>query len=102
MHSSSVLGLDKMMEERINGGDLTNNIVHMDVPFRKPIEEEVYEGAHNSPVLGWSSARMVQCLDQLFCDWYDSVPTERRGRRMLSSSSGKRLRLCVSLTTPTL
>ena len=58
-HSSSVLGLDKMMEERAAGGDLTNNIVHMEVPFGKPIEE-VYEGVHDGPVLGSGISGLVR------------------------------------------
>eukprot|EP00551_Chaetoceros_affinis_P004182 CAMPEP_0203683498 /NCGR_PEP_ID=MMETSP0090-20130426/47553_1 /ASSEMBLY_ACC=CAM_ASM_001088 /TAXON_ID=426623 /ORGANISM="Chaetoceros affinis, Strain CCMP159" /LENGTH=968 /DNA_ID=CAMNT_0050552645 /DNA_START=1683 /DNA_END=4589 /DNA_ORIENTATION=- len=48
-----------MMEERVNGGDLTNNIVHMDVPFGKPIEE-VYEGVHDGPVLGSGISGLVR------------------------------------------
>lgn len=59
LHSTSVLGLDKMMEERAAGGDLTNNIVHMEVPFGKPIEE-VYEGVHDGPVLGSGISGLVR------------------------------------------
>lgn len=59
MQSSSVLGLDKMMEERCNNGDLANNIVHMEVPFGKPIEE-VYEGVHDGPVLGSGISGLVR------------------------------------------
>lgn len=59
LHSSSVLGLDKMMEERAAEGGLTNNIVHMEVPFGKPIEE-VYEGVHDGPVLGSGISGLVR------------------------------------------
>ncbi len=58
-HSSSVLGLDKMLQERAAGGDLTNNIVHMEVPFGKPIEE-VYEGVHDGPLLGSGISGLVR------------------------------------------
>jgi len=56
--SASVVGLDKLIEDR-KGGDLTNNIVHMEVPFGKPIEE-VYEGVHDGPVLGSGVSGLVR------------------------------------------
>lgn len=59
MHSSSVVGLDKLISERKNGGDLKNNIVHMEVPFGKPIEE-VYDGVHDGPVLGSGISGLVR------------------------------------------
>ena len=31
LHSSSILGLDKMIEDRKAEGNLTNNVVHMEV-----------------------------------------------------------------------
>lgn len=57
-HSSSILGLDKMIEAKAEQG-LTNNIVHMEVPFGKPIEE-VYEGVHDGPVLGSGISGLVR------------------------------------------
>eukprot|EP00529_Nitzschia_sp_RCC80_P008670 CAMPEP_0113505414 /NCGR_PEP_ID=MMETSP0014_2-20120614/35301_1 /TAXON_ID=2857 /ORGANISM="Nitzschia sp." /LENGTH=1148 /DNA_ID=CAMNT_0000400719 /DNA_START=66 /DNA_END=3512 /DNA_ORIENTATION=- /assembly_acc=CAM_ASM_000159 len=50
-HSSSIIGLDSMIENRREEGDLTVNVVHMEVPFGKPIED-VYDGVHTGPVLG--------------------------------------------------
>lgn len=58
VHSSSVLGLDKMIEAKAEQG-LTNNIVHLEVPFGKPIEE-VYEGIHDGPVLGSGISGLVR------------------------------------------
>jgi len=57
--SSSVLGLDQMIDDRKTGGDLKNNIVHMEVPFGKPIEE-VYDGVHDGPVLGSGISGLVR------------------------------------------
>lgn len=57
--SSSVLGLDKMINDRKEMGDLKNNIVHMEVPFGKPIEE-VYDGIHDGPVLGSGISGLVR------------------------------------------
>jgi hypothetical protein len=37
--SSSAIGLDEMIEDRREGGDLRQNVVHIEVPFGKPIEE---------------------------------------------------------------
>lgn len=50
-HSASAIGLDEMMENRRETGHLWEKIVHIEVPFGKPIEE-VYDGVHNGPVLG--------------------------------------------------
>jgi len=57
--SSSVLDLDKMISDRKVFGDLKNNIVHMEVPFGKPIEE-VYDGIHDGPVLGSGISGLVR------------------------------------------
>lgn len=59
LHSSSVLGLDKMIDGRRAEGDLKGNIVHMEVPFGKPIEE-VYDGVHDGPVLGSGISGLVR------------------------------------------
>ena len=59
MNSSSVLGLDRMIDERKFEGDLVNNIVHMEVPFGKPIEE-VYDGVHDGPLLGSGVSGLVR------------------------------------------
>jgi hypothetical protein len=58
-HSSSVLGIDKMIEDRKNNGSLADRIVHMEVPFGKPIEE-VYDGVHDGPVLGSGISGLVR------------------------------------------
>jgi len=57
--SSSVLGLDKIIDDRKNEGDLRKNIVHMEVPFGKPIEE-VYDGVHEGKILGSGISGMVR------------------------------------------
>lgn len=58
-HSTSAIGLDEMMEDRREFGTLGENVVHMEVPFGKPIEE-VYDGIHNGPVLGSGISGMVR------------------------------------------
>ena len=60
-HSTSAIGLDEMIEDRREGGHLGQNVVHIEVPFGKPIEE-VYEGVHNGPVLGSGIAGMVRLV----------------------------------------
>eukprot|EP00568_Trieres_chinensis_P018934 CAMPEP_0183320092 /NCGR_PEP_ID=MMETSP0160_2-20130417/65354_1 /TAXON_ID=2839 ORGANISM="Odontella Sinensis, Strain Grunow 1884" /NCGR_SAMPLE_ID=MMETSP0160_2 /ASSEMBLY_ACC=CAM_ASM_000250 /LENGTH=1192 /DNA_ID=CAMNT_0025486709 /DNA_START=164 /DNA_END=3742 /DNA_ORIENTATION=+ len=61
LHSNSVLGLDKMIEDRKGDGDLKTNVVHIEVPFGKPIEE-VYEGVHDGPVLGSGISGLVRLI----------------------------------------
>jgi Protein kinase domain len=62
VHSSSVLGLDSMIESRReNEGGITANVVHMEVPFGKPIEE-VYDGVHTGPVLGSGISGLVRLV----------------------------------------
>lgn len=56
--STSAIGLDEMMEDRREFGTLGQNVVHLEVPFGKPIEE-VYDGVHNGPVLGSGISGMV-------------------------------------------
>ena len=58
-HSTSAIGLDEMMEDRREFGTLGQNVVHLEVPFGKPIEE-VYDGVHNGPVLGSGISGMVR------------------------------------------
>lgn len=58
-HSASAIGLDEMMEDRREFGTLGQNVVHLEVPFGKPIEE-VYDGVHNGPVLGSGISGMVR------------------------------------------
>ena len=48
-----------MMEDRREFGTLGQNVVHLEVPFGKPIEE-VYDGVHNGPVLGSGISGMVR------------------------------------------
>jgi hypothetical protein len=60
-HSSSVIGLDDMIESRKEEGDLKSNVVHIEVPFGKPIEE-VYDGIHNGPVLGSGISGLVRLV----------------------------------------
>ena len=60
-HSNSILGLDNMIEARKEEGDLMNNMVHIEVPFGKPIEE-VYDGVHTGPVLGSGISGLVRLV----------------------------------------
>lgn len=48
MHSSSVLRLDQMIQDRKEDGDLQSRMVHLEVPFGRPIED-VYDGIHDGP-----------------------------------------------------
>ena len=61
MHSTSAIGLDEMIETRREHGDLGQNVVHIEVPFGKPIEE-VYEGVHSGPVLGSGISGLVRLV----------------------------------------
>jgi calcium-dependent protein kinase len=60
-NSSSVIGLDSMIESRREEGGLTANVVHMEVPFGKPIEE-VYDGVQTGPVLGSGISGVVRLV----------------------------------------
>jgi len=60
-HSTSAIGLDEMIEDRRCDGDLRQNVVHIEVPFGKPIEE-VYEGVHTGPVLGSGISGLVRLV----------------------------------------
>ena len=59
--SSSIIGLDTVIESRREEGNLHSNIVHMEVPFGKPIED-VYDGVHNGPVLGSGVSGVVRLV----------------------------------------
>ena len=61
IHSTSAIGLDEMIETRRENGDLGQNVVHIEVPFGKPIEE-VYDGVHSGPVLGSGISGLVRCV----------------------------------------
>ena len=61
VHSTSAIGLDEMIEDRRCDGDLTQNVVHIEVPFGKPIEE-VYDGVHSGPVLGSGISGLVRLV----------------------------------------
>lgn len=61
IHSTSAIGLDEMIEDRRCDGDLRQNVVHIEVPFGKPIEE-VYEGVHSGPVLGSGISGLVRLV----------------------------------------
>ena len=60
-HSSSVIGLDAMIEERKEAGGLTTNVVRIEVPFGKPIEE-VYNGVHDGKILGSGISGLVRLV----------------------------------------
>eukprot|EP00586_Coscinodiscus_wailesii_P023805 CAMPEP_0172502342 /NCGR_PEP_ID=MMETSP1066-20121228/159044_1 /TAXON_ID=671091 /ORGANISM="Coscinodiscus wailesii, Strain CCMP2513" /LENGTH=881 /DNA_ID=CAMNT_0013277559 /DNA_START=75 /DNA_END=2720 /DNA_ORIENTATION=- len=57
MRRSNSTGDDSIMIE--GGGGLTSNIVHMEVPFGKPIED-VYDGIHDGPILGSGISGVVR------------------------------------------
>lgn len=59
--ASSAIGLDEMLEDRREAGDLRQNMVHIEIPFGKPIEE-LYEGVHNGPVLGSGISGLVRLV----------------------------------------
>jgi len=59
--ASSVIGLDSMIDNRREEGGLTANVVHMEVPFGKPIEE-VYDGVQTGPVLGSGISGVVRLV----------------------------------------
>ena len=61
LHSTSQIGLDEMIDDRRCDGDLRQNIVHIEVPFGKPIEE-VYDGVHSGPVLGSGISGLVRLV----------------------------------------
>uniref|UniRef100_A0A7S4IQK3 Calmodulin n=1 Tax=Odontella aurita TaxID=265563 RepID=A0A7S4IQK3_9STRA len=61
LQSNSVLGLDKMIEDRKGEGDLKSNVVHIEVPFGKPIED-LYNGVHDGPVLGSGISGLVRLI----------------------------------------
>jgi hypothetical protein len=58
-HSASKVGLDEMIEDRREMGDIRQNVVHIEIPFGKPIEE-VYDGIHSGPVLGSGISGLVR------------------------------------------
>lgn len=59
--ANSVIGLDTMIDSRREEGGLTANVVHMEVPFGKPIEE-VYDGVQTGPVLGSGISGVVRLV----------------------------------------
>jgi calcium-dependent protein kinase len=57
-HSGSAIGLDDLHTE---GAGLSQKVVHIEVPFGKPIEE-VYEGVHSGRVLGSGVSGLVRMV----------------------------------------
>jgi len=58
---SSVIGLDSMIDKRREESGFVANVVHMEVPFGKPIEE-VYDGVQTGPVLGSGISGVVRLV----------------------------------------
>jgi len=58
-NSASALGLDKMIDEKRDAKTMSERVVHIEVPFGKPIEE-VYTGVHDGPVLGSGISGLVR------------------------------------------
>jgi len=56
--SSSKLGLDRLILDRRHGS-FCHNIVHMEIPFGKAIEE-VYDGVHDGMILGSGISGLVR------------------------------------------
>jgi len=50
-----------MIEERREAGEIKTNVVHIEVPFGKPIEE-VYYGVHDGPILGSGISGLVRLV----------------------------------------
>lgn len=59
--NGSVLGLDKMIDEKRDAKTMSERVVHIEVPFGKPIEE-VYNGVHDGPVLGSGISGLVRLV----------------------------------------
>ncbi|EJK43905.1 hypothetical protein THAOC_37605 [Thalassiosira oceanica] len=59
--STSAIGLDKMKDEKRDAKNMSERVVHIEVPFGKPIEE-VYDGVHDGPVLGSGISGMVRLV----------------------------------------
>lgn len=57
--STSALGLDRMIDEKRDAKTMSERVVHIEVPFGKPIEE-VYNGVHDGPVLGSGISGLVR------------------------------------------
>jgi calcium-dependent protein kinase len=58
-HSGSAIGLDELHTE---AAGLSSKVVHIEVPFGKPIEE-VYDGVHNGPILGSGVSGLVRLVN---------------------------------------
>ncbi|KAG7338289.1 protein kinase domain containing protein [Nitzschia inconspicua] len=58
-HSGSAIDLENLHNNA--ACTLTSKVVHIEVPFGKPIEE-VYEGVHNGPVLGSGVSGLVRLV----------------------------------------
>jgi hypothetical protein len=58
-HSGSAIDLENL--HRDVNCTLTSKVVHIEVPFGKPIEE-VYDGVHNGPVLGSGVSGLVRLV----------------------------------------
>ena len=58
-HSGSAIDLENLHNDA--ACTLTSKVVHIEVPFGKPIEE-VYDGVHNGPVLGSGVSGLVRLV----------------------------------------
>lgn len=61
-HSLSGSAIDLENLHREKSCTLTSKVVHIEVPFGKPIEE-VYDGVHNGPVLGSGVSGIVRLVN---------------------------------------
>jgi hypothetical protein len=57
----SAIGLDTMIEERREAGELKTNVVRLEIPFGKPIED-VYHGVHDGRILGSGISGVVRMV----------------------------------------
>eukprot|EP00586_Coscinodiscus_wailesii_P003692 CAMPEP_0172487786 /NCGR_PEP_ID=MMETSP1066-20121228/17001_1 /TAXON_ID=671091 /ORGANISM="Coscinodiscus wailesii, Strain CCMP2513" /LENGTH=883 /DNA_ID=CAMNT_0013254611 /DNA_START=232 /DNA_END=2883 /DNA_ORIENTATION=+ len=57
--STSLVGLDTFIETRKGQGNLTHNMVRIEIPFGKPIED-VYDGVHDGHILGSGISGVVR------------------------------------------
>mmetsp|Transcript_3993 Transcript_3993/g.11384 ORF Transcript_3993/g.11384 Transcript_3993/m.11384 type:complete len:1156 (+) Transcript_3993:1893-5360(+) len=57
-HTGSAIDLENMLNDQ-NITSLTSKVVHIEVPFGRPIEE-VYDGVHSGPILGSGVSGIVR------------------------------------------
>ncbi len=59
--AGSAIGLESMIENRKEAGDLVSNVVRLEPALGRPIQE-VYEGVHDGPILGKGVMGIVRLI----------------------------------------